>query len=268
MTLLVLAEQVKLFRRTPARLGLGLAVMLGALMPIVLVALLQAGTVIFGVEAAQHFASEPTRPMIWALRARNFFVMHAVLIVLGAQTLAGEIGDRTLREALLAPVPRYQVLLAKLVALLTWDAVGLVLMFVVSGVLGIGAFGMDGIWVSVALAYVLTLVADTALAGITLLVAVATRSVVATLGGLLVALILDMVAGWAMFVVSTGAVVRDPWVVEIASQHPVLLNSVLGLGNSVLPGYAFDTRTLGSAGVLAAGSLLGALLLLRRADIP
>ena len=53
----------------------------------------------------------------WGLKARNFFVLPVLLLLAAASTLAGELGDRTLREVLVRPVPRWSVLAAKLAAL-------------------------------------------------------------------------------------------------------------------------------------------------------
>lgn len=268
LPLLLLAEQVKLFRRPAARLGLVVSGLLGVLMPLLLVAQIQASEALFGPGASAGLDPTPTQPMFWALTLRNFFVAQVFLIVLGAQTLAGEIGDRTLREGLLQPVSRSAVLLAKLGALLTFDAATLLLPFVVGAVLGAGAFGLDGLWTTAVLAYLLNLLSDAMLIALTVLVSVATRSTLATLGGLLITLIFDMVTRWVAIVVASGAIVRNDTIIWVAKQHPVLLNACLGLWGSVLPGASFDPRTLAATLGLGLGSTALALLLFQRSDIP
>lgn len=268
LPLLLLAEQVKLFRRPAARLGLVASVVVGALMPLLLFGQLQAGAMLFDVPPEELYQPSPTQPVFWALTLRNFFVAQVFLIALGAQTLAGEIGDRTLREGLLQPVSRSSVLLAKLGALITYDAMTLVGTFVSGSLLSLLFFGLDGAWTSALLAHGLNLLSDTMLIGITLLVSVATRSTLATLGGMLMTLIFDMVARWALIILASGAIVRTPWVLTLAEQHPILLNADLALWGAVAPGGTFDPRTLASTLVLGVGSIGLALLLFRRTDVP
>lgn len=266
--LVLLAETVKLTRTMSARAGWLMSLALGVLPPAGLFAMVQAGLMIFGMEAAAYFDPDPAQPLIWALHIRNLLLIRVFIILLGAQSLAGELANRTLRESLLRPVPRYQVLFAKWMALLAWDAVSLALTFVVGAVLGLAAFGLDGIWTSALLAYAINFGTDAALLALTLLVAAITRSAIGTLAGLLVFLILDLVTGWALFVLSTGSVISTPWVVTSAAQYPVLVNGALGIWASILPGGSFDARSIGSLIVLLAGSLLGSLLILRRTDVP
>lgn len=266
--LIVLAESVKVSRRTAARLGWVVSAGLGVLLPALLFAQIQLGTVLFGVEAAEYFDATATRPLIWALHARSFFIVRMFLVVLAAQLLATEFQDRTLREALLRPVPRYQVWFGKWLAIVGWDAIALLLTFVIGSVLGVAMFGFGGWWDVVLVAYTLALLTDAALVALSLFVAVATRSVVATVAGVLMALILDMAATFVLFVLSTGGVVRTPWVVQLSEQYPMLLYNALGLWAGGLPGYTFDLRSIGSLGVILAGSLLGGFLVFRRADVP
>jgi ABC-type transport system involved in multi-copper enzyme maturation permease subunit len=266
--LVLLAETVKLCARRSARFGWAMSLGLGLGLPLVLFGLVQAGIVVFGAEAEVYFQPDPARPLIWALHLRNVLLIRVFLLLLGAQSMAGELADRTLREGLLRPVPRYQVLFAKWLALLAWDAVSLVLTFVVGGVLGLAFFGLDGIWTSAFLAYLLNFGTDAALLALTLLVAVLTRSALATLAGLLVVLLVDLVTGWALAMLSTGGIVSTPWVVELASQYPALLNGALGTWGAVLPGGAFDGRSLATLAVVLVGSLGLGVVALGRADVP
>lgn len=78
-----------------------------------------------------------------ALWARNFFVLPLFLLLAGASATGGELGDRTLRELVVRPVPRWSVLAAKLGALSLLSAVSLVVTLVPSLALGAALFGLS-----------------------------------------------------------------------------------------------------------------------------
>jgi ABC-type transport system involved in multi-copper enzyme maturation permease subunit len=78
-----------------------------------------------------------------ALQARNFFILPLFLLLASASAVGGEISDRTMRELLVRPVPRWSVLLAKLIALSLVSAASLVLTLVPALGLGTAIFGLS-----------------------------------------------------------------------------------------------------------------------------
>ena len=54
----------------------------------------------------------------WALRMRNFFVLPMLLLLAVGASIAAELADHTMRERLVRAVPRWFVLVNKLMALM------------------------------------------------------------------------------------------------------------------------------------------------------
>ncbi len=125
----------------------------------------------------------------WALRFRSAYLLPPLLAFIAASSVAGELSDRTLRELLVRPVPRWSVLLAKYVALSS---------VVVATLVGtaLPAFGLGQLMVGPALvsselqncliAYVASGVCDLAVLSIVVLASLLLRSV----GGVVVVLVL------------------------------------------------------------------------------
>lgn len=76
------------------------------------------------------------------LLARSLFVAPLFLTLCAASSIAGEHSDRTLREVLVRPVPRWAILLTRLMALSTLSALSLVVTFVTSFALAVAWFGL------------------------------------------------------------------------------------------------------------------------------
>lgn len=140
----------------------------------------------------------------WALRLRNFFVLPLILLLATAASMAGELGDQTLREVLVRPVPRWSVLAAKVLVLTSLAALTLVL--TLAPALGAGAvfFGTDGPTTvsNVLLGYAATLLSDLGLIALGLLASTFVRSV----GGVVVAMMLFLMADMGIRAVLQGMV--------------------------------------------------------------
>ncbi len=79
----------------------------------------------------------------WALQLRNFFVLPMLLLLATASAVAGEYGERTLRELTVRPVSRWSILAAKAVALCILSLSTLALSLVPSLAIGAGVFGLS-----------------------------------------------------------------------------------------------------------------------------
>lgn len=268
--LLVLAETVKVFSRLSAKVGLLMSVAVGAFMPLMLWFFLNSGMMVNGVESDEFFAATATDGISWGLTARNFLLVRAFLVVLGAQTFAGELSARTLREALLRPVHRDVVVFAKWVALLVWDAASLALTWGTAAVLGSVLLGLDGVWVDVTLATFVNLLCDAGVIAVVFAVGVLTKSTVATIAGMIVALVLDKMLGMAMTLAAgiAGALETSPIIVTVLNSWPVLPSAAFGLWAGMLPDGTVDARSVASLLILTAGGLLATMLQLRRMEVP
>lgn len=195
----VAAEWRKLLSRGSARLGLALSVAI----PLVTVILLH-GVMTWqaqnggGPSAAvsMGFHVDGAAALGWSLKARNFFILPLILIWLAAQSLGGELRDGTLRPALLRPISRLRVLLARAAALSAYAALSLALTLLVAGILGAMVLGVDadGDLGRVLLAYGVGWGSDVALIGIGLAVS---SWVPATAGTVVVTALVLLVDGLA-----------------------------------------------------------------------
>ena len=268
--LLVLAETTKVFSRLSAKVGLLVSVGIGACLPLLLWLFVNSGMIVNGVESDEFFAANATDGIGWSLSARNFMLVRAFLVVLGAQTFAGELSARTLREALLRPVPRDLVVFAKWLALIVWDAVSLGLTWVTAAVLGSLLLGVDGVWVDVTLATFVNLLCDAGVIAVVFAVGVVTKSTVATIAGMIVALVLDKLLGMAMVIAAgiAGALETTPIIVTVLNSWPILPSAAFGLWAGMLPDGVVDARSVASLLILTAGGLLATMLRLRRMEVP
>lgn len=207
----------------------------------------------------------------WALRLRNFYVLPLFLLLAAAQTTAGELSDRTMRDMLVRPVPREGVLAARVVALAVLAALGLLLTFVLSVGLGALFFGVGDLTDTAAfgaaagkllLGYTASLASDLGLIVLALLVSLFIRSV----GGVVVATVMLLLADMAL----NGALsAASMFGLEVAKE---LKPWTLGYALSCWEGYSspegFDVRSFVSlAGITAAMAIL-AILRFRRMDVP
>lgn len=135
-------------------------------------------------------ASDVAGIVLWG---RNFFVLPLFLLLATGGTLAAELADHTLRELLVRPVPRWSVVLAKLISLSALSAVSLVLSLapaLVGGMLLSGQIGNIG---DLLLGYLASGMSDVGLISMGLLAGTIFRSA----GGVVVAVIAVMMADLA-----------------------------------------------------------------------
>jgi ABC-type transport system involved in multi-copper enzyme maturation permease subunit len=200
---LVLAEARKVFTR-----GSGIAAMIVAVAAAVLVVVgikaihdwgVGQGANINGMSPAELLSTSGPAVAGWALQVRNFFVLPLFLLLSAAGAFAGEHKDRTLRELLVRPVPRWSVLAAKLVALSKLSAVTLLLTMGPAMGLGVILFGATPVpgepgMGQVALGYAASFLSDVGLLAVAMLVSLFVGSV----GGVVVAMTLMLMADLAL----------------------------------------------------------------------
>lgn len=272
LTALWRAEMLKLLSRTSGRVGLAIAACIGLLGPLLLYGAANSAAEVNGAPFSEWADLDltPTGSLATALEVRNFFVMRALLLLLGALSMAGEYAARTLREDVLRPVPRWSILFAKWTALGGWLVLCTGLTFLTASILGVILFGTEGSWVDLGLGYAATVATDLAFAALVLAVAVVSRSVSGTIVGVFLFLILDKFTGWGMTLLSwVGELAELPWILEATVQaRPWLPSSALGLW----VGYRQDVDwTWQSFAALAASTAICALVAERffaRTDIP
>jgi ABC-type transport system involved in multi-copper enzyme maturation permease subunit len=197
----------------------------------------------------------------WALRARNFFLLPLLLLWATGASFAGELKERTLRELLARPVPRWSVLLAKLLALSVLSALTLVVTAVLSGGLGALLFGIEGEWGPLALGYLASWPSDLGLLSMGILAALLLRNVAGVVVVVVLYLALDMVARVLLSLI--GKLPSLELAADIARFLP-------GEALAAWEGYLDGWQAMSWAGlaVLIALCLGGATLRLMRMDVP
>lgn len=145
---LVQVELRKLLSRGAGQAGLALSAALAAMTVLGMQGIELAQAPPPGVDPSQaylvtfHAADALGR----ALQARNFFVLPLVLLLLSAQSLGGELADRTLRDVLVRPVSRATAFLARLAALAAWSGLSLLVVYVVALLGGVALLGPPDAW--------------------------------------------------------------------------------------------------------------------------
>lgn len=244
---IVQAECVKLFSRSSARLGLLLAFLVGLGMPVVLWLMNSDTAVVNGAPLSQSLEASAPRAALWALYLRNLWVMQAVVLLLCAQSLAGELQARTLREDLLRPVSRGAVLLAKYLSVALFVALSLSLQYLVSTGAGLVFFGTDGPWREVFLGYLATGVADLSFAAVAFAITALFRSVAGTVLITMLFIVFEKIAAWALFVVSSFVQALPPEMNNLPQAVYLLFDLQPGL-----PSAAWNVgTTLASGGEVA-----------------
>lgn len=224
---LVLAETLKLQSRTSARAGWLLLAVIGALPPLLLSAL--GGADVTSNGSAVQLDLSAANGVRWALVARNFYIAQTFLLLLGAQSLAGEYQARTLREDLLRPVPRWAVLLAKWGALSVWSAIALALQWVVAVVVSVVVLSSEGdtTWKAVFLGHLTSWLCDTGFAAAVLLASAATRTATGTIATVFLFVALDKFLGWILWI---GKGIRDSLPMDVSEQVPAFIDWLLVAG--------------------------------------
>lgn len=201
---LVQAELRKVLTRASGLVGLGVAAVVGALPVLVIWGFVrQMGPV--EDELANPMAQQVSgwlNPDLGlalgvVLTARNFFVLPMILLMVVAQLVAGEWGDRTLAALLVRPVPRWAVLWAKITAGALYAAATVGITLGVALGLGLPALGMPEDQARLGttlLGFAATLLSDIGLIAIGALVSTFSRSVVGVVVGTALVLLGDLVA--------------------------------------------------------------------------
>ncbi|MFT4975708.1 MAG: ABC-type transport system involved in multi-copper enzyme maturation permease subunit [Myxococcota bacterium] len=188
MVAMVWAELQTVFRRGSGLAALGVSLLLG-LAVVALMGWVQqnaGGAEVNGAPIGEMVRYTGADCAGWALSARNFFVLPLLLLLATGGSVAGELQDRSLREVLIRPVPRWSVLAAKLIALLALSAATLLLSLLPSLLLGTVLYGADGPTVDVLLGYAASLGTDLGIIAFGFVASTVVHSV----GGVVVSVIL------------------------------------------------------------------------------
>ena len=195
LTQLWVAEFIKLQSRLSARITW---VLLAALGIVVVLFVSLFGDASFNVNGeVSGIEVNAGTGLYWGLWARTFFIGQAALLMLGASSFAGEFQTRTLREALVRPVPRWGVLLAKWGALSSWSGISLIAQGVLALLLGAAVLGTKGDigWSNLLLAHGAVWLAEISVAAMVLMAGTLTRSVQLTVAAAFLFLVLDRFLG-------------------------------------------------------------------------
>jgi ABC-type transport system involved in multi-copper enzyme maturation permease subunit len=186
-------EVIKLFRHPGGRIGLVLAFLLGIAGPLAMLWVGSSNAVVNGAPVGETLTYTTPQGIVWSLRMRNFsHIMRLFAVALAAITMAGELTSRTLREALLRPVPRWAIPVAKFAALTSYVLVTGAVTWIASTAVGLVLLDSGDGWGSAAEVLAYSLVGDLTVVAVALLVAVITRSV----AGSIVLVVILSVANW------------------------------------------------------------------------
>lgn len=267
---MVWAELRKVYTRGS---GLG-AIVIAAVVGIgAVAAMYQAGNndtaQINGASLAQIVNMNAVEVAGWALYARNFFVLPLFLLLAAASSVAGELGNRTLREDLVRPIPRWSALASRVIAVSSLSAVTLMVTLALSLLPGLGLFGLpvegsvpvDYPTVQrVLLGYLASFASDIGLVAIAVLLSLVVRSV----GGVVVTLVLILMADLAI-----RGVLNLMALAQIAAAK-TLLPWTLGNALGCWEGWsgAFEPARFLALAIVTLGAMALATLRLSRMDVP
>lgn len=241
---MVAAEIRKVFTRGAAigALSIALAVGVGAVLLMHQVQSLgEGGPSVNGASLSQLWTPSGLAVSGGALQARNFFILPLFLLLASASSVGGEISDRTMRELLVRPVPRWSVLLAKLLALSLLSMASLVVTLIPSLGLGSALFGLlpagatEGPSVGDLLGgYGASFLSDIGLLALGMAASMVLRSV----GGTVVAVVL--VLGVDVAIRGVVSLLSMFGVTEAAKIEPWLLGNALGCWEGWKEGWAVE----------------------------
>lgn len=220
---LVRGEVYKLFSRPLVRFALVLSVAIGLVVPWIGSGFLENATV-GGRSGSELAPTDAAAWAIWALYVRNSYVMRLFVVLAGAAVLAGEFAERTLREDLLRPVSKLELVLAKWIGLSAFVAATLVLTAVAGAAAGALLGGGVGDVGALLTCLALTWAADTGFSALVLAISAVSSTVAGTVAGVLLFVIADTSAwaflglvSWAVGLAQTqGATVELPEWVDVA----------------------------------------------------
>lgn len=264
------AETLKLFSRLSVRTALLVAAGLGLMGPLLLYSIGNSEMVINGQPVTETLTLTAPEGGIWALHVRNFFLMRVFIIMVGALSFAGEFSNRTLREDLIRPVPRWSILTAKWGALIAWIGLTALIPWALSSLLGTVLFGLDGAWQQVALGYLLTWLTDSSFCMLVLLIATMMRSVAGTIVGVFLFMIFDTFFGWGLHLAASfSSFFAMPAPLQtIVEAHPWLPSAAYGLWSSYSPEEPLMWQSAVALGIYTAASYALANLVFSRTDVP
>lgn len=257
---MVLAELRKILTRGSGQAGLLVALLVGVLPVLVLISLKGGQAQVTTGGNPSLFTFEVATGLGWALRARNFFILPLILLMVIAQLVAGEWGERTLRALVLRPVPRASVLLAKLTAAQIYAVFTLAITFVTAMAVSAPFLGWDDSLGPVALGYVASALSDLGLLAIGLFISTLYPSVPGVIVGTVLLLVADLAARGLLKVSSAFG----------ASWAGSLIPWLPGTALSSWEGYTSQWEPQAFASLLGLIALFGAGAILRfqRSDIP
>ncbi len=276
--LLVLqAELRKLWSRTAARLGIYLSALIGILMPIAVFGAHFAGhRMMSRIEINGPGEEVPWVPidldqgLIWALGARNFFILAAFIILLTGVSFAGEYQNKTLREDLLRPVPRWGLLMAKWLALVLWAWASLAVLWLPCVFESFVMFRGEGDMLAITLGYGATALGDMALVSLVLGIAVVTRSVPFTLMGAMLFYVLDYALGTVLNWFPVGFLPRDlRWIGDwLEAIVPFMFSSAWNVWKGYKAHVPWSWEGFATLAIVTLVGLLVSLVMFRRMDVP
>ena len=248
------AETERLFRRMTAIVGLVLSVLFGLAGPGLMLTLNLAAWYSYqslaeGQNPDDLIPFEIIGSWDYSLSIsyylRNFMFLPILIFLLGGLSMASEFVGRTVREDVLRPVPRWSLVLSKWLALLTWIIVASLALACLSAGLGLlvtwgasatptaweeleGLSGWDwfsawmsAYWTTIKPSLIqvgVTFATDVGFASLALAVAVVTRSVAATVAGLVMVFMVQLAVAIGFGVLGTdmarqfGPQIASQWV--------------------------------------------------------
>lgn len=141
---------------------------------------------------------EPFTAVAWSLKARNFFIMPMVLLLVTAQLFAGERANKTLRSLLVRPVPRWSVMAAKFSAVTLYAGACLVITYAMAIVPAVLLFEGETELGPVSLGYLACWLSDAAFIAIAALVCTFTTSVAWAVVGTVIVMMGELAARGAL----------------------------------------------------------------------
>lgn len=195
-------ELRKLFVHPAGRVGIVLSMLIGVAGPAAMLWIGSSNAVLNGQPIAESMTRTAPQGLLWATAMRDgSHFMRLFVLMLGALSVAGELKARTLREALLRPVPRWVIPVVKFLALTAWTAVTSVCTWTVGAIVGAVFFGTEGNWGDAAAAMAVSTAGDVGMAALIVLLAILTRSVPASIVLAIVLSIVNWFSRAAMYIV-------------------------------------------------------------------
>ncbi len=239
---LVVAETRKLFGRFMVRASLSLLVSVGLVLPFLLLGI----TMMIDTSGEAAAAGANTEPFeaATALKAllgiRNYLLFRAMLIAVVAVSVAGEFVSRTLREDLLRPVSRLQVLTAKLAALEVFVAASVVLPALCCLAASVLIFGWTGDITENLTRWGLSWAGDAGFCVLVVALAFAIRSVPGTLLGVFVYYLVDRALGFVLWGLEKARPMLEGAIEKLGLQDLATLLDNLEAVRPWLPSSAFS----------------------------